>query len=637
MHAIVKKKTLIVCLFIAGLLLEVNAHVIPVKAYSYSLGSVSLNGVNVVEGPQVDLTSRLRSSVTVNATWSLHYNPASESCNVIIQLWNNNTVVQASPAFTDIGSNINHVMSFPLLPGDWSMTSGIEYGSIKIVFTLFNGFSTSNICYNYVIEVFPEQICLEPSYISYINDSSQRALSLDLVYYVTSVQNGSYHEPGLGFFRDILDPTGTILESDQFVVNATGYLDISLPKDAIISTENLAIRIGVDPSNYIEPLVIVQNMSQILNRSNITVYYSNAMNIFNGTASYVDIIFQIGVLSNLQNIEGTLIYVSWNLTNSNATIVGSGNIMSSLGSTFNVSLSQELTAQLETLTLELWFEGNFVVNSLALNVSLNDIFSRGSILVTPVNLPELFHALSGNIVLQCNDSMTLAPLGNYTTFVEWVQTSTELVSNQHYIMTDYNGCSVVNIPGAIIPDIESYELVFRALSSSEYKECDCNISMASVFSRCNISVVIVNESSLLDYDFTQMSGVTFRICSANDSSKTWPGVCVTVDVIDAAGVIVNSQQYISNIFGELTWSPSASFIEIGEKYLVQISINATLQYKGIVTSCEFLAHTSTKNAGLTESTSIILTGTGLFVVLGFIRVWKRTKVITKKNFYIKIK
>ncbi|HME51247.1 MAG TPA: hypothetical protein VKM55_03460 [Candidatus Lokiarchaeia archaeon] len=641
MSQITWKKRLVLLILFIGSFLVFNNYTGKVSGYNYSLVSVQINGKNALGNPNLLTQARLQSELIVNATWCLYYNPAIERCSVKFQLFNNKSLICNSTQYSDIGSNINHLWMIPLLPQNWSLVGGQEYGQILISFDLFDGLTAMTKSYVFPVLVLPEEINCTLSSTCLENDTSGRMKQLDLLYQVKSIQNPLCIHSGLGFSCNILNVNNDTIGTQDFFVNNNGFLNVTISTQYLIYLENNSFVLNSFASTKFLPVVITGRLSGLIHRSDIILYFQNITEITQGGYSSISLNFEANATQNNPELENNTLYFTWKLLNESSSMVDSGSIFTNLFRMFTITIKSIFITDLENLSLSLWFEGNFLFKEKSVELFLANLCSRENIDISLINIQELQRDGYGNLIFRLNCAQDSHYLSNHQIefkLLNIVNNGTEIDIIKE---TDSEGCFNITLTQQILRDLESYEVVVRSIASLEFKENNTSFLLKNLFSRVQPEILMENTSTVSLFSGAR-NKLEFKLNASNFNENILDGTLISLSTLDETNHVIDQQYVHVDSNGLIDYILPVHYLVAGQDIFINISMNATFITKELAFIEKIQIQAINMENGhspaqsYTISLSIFLPGT---CILAILFVFKRHKkqFLSKKAFKISMK
>ncbi|MEX2682892.1 MAG: hypothetical protein Q6373_014980 [Candidatus Sigynarchaeota archaeon] len=607
-----------------------------------SLISVAINGQVLTSHPDTIIEARLRTSLEINVTWTMLYDPnATQSGWMQISLYNNASLVRSSALFTESGSNISRTWSCPLVPGEWTLPSYKEYGRVEVALKIIeDGILCDRVLRNFTILVKPEQLNVSLSSYTFKNASNGRMDHLNASYRVTSIQDPSFHHPGLRFSCEIFDVANSLLHETDFYVDASGFLDVIIDNDYLILLEGKRFLIKNHPTTLIEPITIETSLATIVNRTDVLLYYRNLTEIHEGNAVFINVNIDVGMSPDWNGVLVFPLYYEWTVSTATRTRLQNGSAFALLGTLMSIGLDASLTPIIEDLFLDIWFEGNFFFKSKQISISLGDQVIRKEIDIYLANLGELIENGAGDIRFQFNVKQTTTPIAYHPVGINIINVTSGGSLSLLTSITDGFGRATMSLSKDMIRDLENVQVVITAVANLTFKESTKTFSMVDFFTRMTPSIRLNNVSSGLTLYTNVDNEISMSILVDGDvdffSGRQAKLVFFTKD----QGVIQENTCFIKS-GGLITCRIPVHAMQAGMTVHVGVVIDATMVSQELSAMVSFRVRAivdGTSNTAMQAWMTIIFLIAAVFGVMAGIKGVKRFhhRFLSKEQFTITV-
>ncbi len=478
-----------------------------------SLISVAINDVEVTNDPHPVVEARLRTSLEVNVTWTMMY-PDGQYGWMKVSLYNNVSLLRNSTLFTDRGIDLNRIWVCSLVPNEWTLENYKEYGRVEV--TLFLSEELISTSTSYTIRVIPEQVNLTfPSY-TFKNDSNGRMDHLNASYFVTSYQDPSFHHPDLGFSCEIFDGANTLLQMADFYVNPLGHLDVIIDREYLIFMEGHTMKIKNHVTTLIEPITIETDMGSIVNRTDFLLYYRNLTEDYDGGNVSVIVNLETGALINRTGIFGLPLYFEWTVSNMTGQPLWNGNSTAPLGAVMSIRLEPIFIPIIEQLTVDLWFEGNFIFKSKNISLQLHDQVLREEVDICLTNQALLLAEGMGDLCFHLEGKESGVPVSYHLVRIVVVNETSGESTSSVVCTTSGNGNTTISLSDGVIRDLEHVSVLVQAFANLSFKESIQAFRMGDIFPRMRPTLRLNNASTGITLDVSSKNILSMSVLADED-------------------------------------------------------------------------------------------------------------------------
>jgi hypothetical protein len=605
-----------------------------------SLVSVIINDVDVTKDPHPVVEARLRTSLKVNVSWDMWYNPVGQYGWMQVSLYNNATWLHNSTQYTENGYNNNRVWDCSLVSDEWTLANNKEYGRVAVTLLRYDGIEIESNTTWYTIRVLPEQVNLSlPSY-TFKNDSNGRMDHLNASYFVTSSQDPSFHHPGLGFSCEIFDGANVLLQMADFYVNPLGYLDVVIEREYLVFVEGQTMKIKNHATTLIEPITIETDMGAIVNRTDFLLYYRNLTEAYEGGNASVIVNLEAGTSINRTGVIGLPLYFEWIVSNGTGPPLQSGSSSAPLGTVMSVFLDPRFTPIIEQLTVDLWFEGNFVFKSKQVSLQLRDQVLREEIDICFMNQALLIAEGIGDLCFHLKGMQSGIPVSYHLVrIVVLNETSGESTSSM-VCTTDGNGSTTISLMDGAIRDLEHVHVLVQAFANLVLKESIRTFHMGDIFTRMRPTLRLNNATMGLTLDSSSENMISMSVLADGDVGF-FSGRLAKLVFFDEKHVAILECYTPVGQDGLIACILPVHIMRAGQTIRVSVKIDATLKSQELSSIVQFHVVAIIDSAGTATMlawTSTVFILAAIFGVL--ITLWcvkkARYKFLSKDQFTITI-
>lgn len=633
---------LVILILSLGTLLAFNGIMGKVTGYDFSLISVRINGLDALGDPDFLLQTRLRTEITIDVTWSMYYEAPLQQGRVYFSLYNSVTSIENSTVFTDCGSAIHHMWTFSLLPQEWDMNGRREYGKIVIFLEKFDGVACFSEHYDFPILVFPEEVSCVYMTKYFKNDTGGRMDHLKLTYFVTSMQNSSYHHPGLGFKCEIFNNRNETLDVHDFYVNIDGFLELIIEKELLIYLENNSIKLQNHQSTQLEPVLIERSLDEIISRTDMIVYYKNITeNSSNGTSTFV-LSFDTSIVGNISSAIGQDLYLDWKLVDSSEREVDSGNFYIRLESVFVLTVNSDFTRNAEVLKFCVWIEGNFFLKSKKFDVILDSLLDRDDVDVDYLGLQEFQGNVCGILSFIIKNTRTSTPLNHHDAKVTIYHCGNASIFQEFLRITDGDGQFNITISQEALELLEFLRIEIQSISTLRFKECTLSLLFSDLCTRVQPEIGICNETTGLVLEKNERNTIRMNIFVNGSGDANFSECVARIFLLDEKNRSLYDEFTRVDQNGNLEFELPVDLLHEKQRLTIHVIMNSTFKSKPLAFSAPlYILKINDYRAPFMSPlvvifTSITFIGIGFLIFLIIIKKHKKS-FLTKNKFTISIK
>jgi hypothetical protein len=548
--------------------------------------SVIINGVDVSRDPHTIVEARLRTSVTVNVTWSMLYTPGIQYGWMQVSLYNNASKIQNSTRFTDRGTKINQIWACSLIPGEWTLVNNKEYGRVEVTLLKFDGIEIFSNTTRYTIKILPEQVNLSLSSYNFKNDSNGRMKHLNASYYVTSKQDPSFHHPNLQFSCTIFDETDTPVQKADIYVNSLGFLNVIIDREYLIFMEEQTMKITNKATTLIEPISIETNMGSIVNRTDFLLYYRNLTEIHDDED--VSVVLNLEAATSTNRTGGITypLYYEWTASNGTEPPFQNGTSYAYLGVIMSINLDPSLTPIIEQLSVDIWFEGNFILKSKQISLRLRDQVFREEIDINLMNQATLKTDGIGDLCFQLKGKQTAIPVSSHPVSIDIVnETAGEPLSSLMF-QTNVNGCTTISLSEIEIQDLEHIKIQVHAFSNLTFKESIRTFHMGEIFIRVP-PILRLNNKSMSFTLCSNCKNIISMSVLADRNDSYFSGRLTKLVFFDEVRVVILECSALVGHNGAIECALPVQVLRAGQTVFVSVMLKATLTSQELSSIVQF--------------------------------------------------
>jgi hypothetical protein len=311
---------------------------------------------------------------------------------------------------------------------------------------------------------------------------------LNASYYLRSIQDPSFHHTNLHFSCEIFDNANTLLHKADFSVNNLGFLNVILDREYLISLEEQTMVIKNHVTTLIEPITIETEMGSIVNRTDFLLYYKNLTQINNEAGVSVAVNLEAGTfLYGLDTIAPPL-YFEWMVSNVTRNPLQNGSGSVGLRKPISIFLDPRFTPVIEELTIDLWFEGNFIFKSKQISLHLRDQVLREVLDLSLTNYAALMNCGMGDLCFQLREMHTGNPVPYHPVKIVTMIESVEEPLSTLICTTDENGSTKLSLSEGAIRDLEHVLIKIQAFANLTFKELIQTFRIGEIFTRLRPSL-----------------------------------------------------------------------------------------------------------------------------------------------------
>lgn len=503
-----------------------------------------------------------------------------------ISLYNSASLVRNSSQFTENGEHNNQVWCCPLAPEEWTLSNNWECGRIEVALYRYDGNNLYTEEWNCSILVLPEQLDVTLSSYTFKNETDGRMDHLNASYRVTSVQDPSFHHPGLCFSCEIFDGANVLLYGTDFNVSAGGFLDLIIDKEHLELLEGQKLLVKTQPTTLIEPVTIETDMIDIVDRTDFLLYYRNLTESYDGGAVSIWINFELGNNANWSGALEFPLYYEWTVSNTTGAPFQNGSAFVQLGEPLPIELEAGLTPLLEHLILDLRFEGNFFFKPKHISLALYDQVTRKEVSIELANLGEILATGVGDLLFQLKEGQANSPVTHHP--VKFLLAN-ETTGGQLSAMTctsDGNGCAPVTLSEGMLRDLEHVSVAVQSLANLSLKESVRVFLLRDYFQRMSPSLRVNNASFGLTLISNKMNVLSMSVLVDGDFGLFMDKTAMITFFNDEGAVIQQGIQLVGQ-GGSISCAIPVHALREGMVVRVSVVVEATLVSKQLTAEVSF--------------------------------------------------
>jgi len=591
--------------------------------------------------PPPVVTARLRSRVTVNATWYMYYEAPIQMGQVQFTLYNSVSKIDSSPLYQETGPAINHVWSFYLDPGEWSMQGRREQGKVVIILAKFDGVSYAEDRHEYPIMVYPEELSCAFTSLYLGNDSTGRMDCLNATYLVTSVQDPTFHHAGLGFTRTITNDRDEVLAQDDLFVNSGGVLDVYIEKSFLIYLENFSFTLQNHDSLRLELVFIEQPLAGLINRTGLLVACTNITEAVGDNGTALDAHFEIHARWNATCEANRSLYATWQLVLSNGTVLDQGFQFVSLGTGFTITIEPSQVQFLESLTLDAWIEGTYEYTSASCTVDIASKIDRDAIRIEQAGYLDDHETGQGIMSFLLIQEVNSSAIPMHQARVQVAYRANDSVVLDSWEVSDGNGTVKAILSQAILDQLESFVLMIQAIPDLHFTGATMTAILADEFHRDEPVIAPRNDTTALVLEKGKINTIELAITINGSSAAILSRFPATIVIVNASDNPIYHETAIIDPRGIVVLELPVDLLPARQWLTFLVSLNATFEHKPARFSTPMLISRIIDPQAILARQVItifsIVAVAGIGSLLTMI-VWKKVKkpLLSKKDFTISV-
>ncbi|MFX0102919.1 MAG: hypothetical protein ACFFCS_25345 [Candidatus Hodarchaeota archaeon] len=596
--------------------------------------NVKING----QEPGPAFEARLRENFTVSLTWDLS---GDEGCGVRFFLSNNATTkIQKSPLLVvnDPGTNITRNWTFSLLPGQWAMEGGDEYGMVEMYFYLSGPDGPYDMDIgDYVIHVLPEQVELSMDDYHLVNGSGGVIEGWSATFSMASVADGAFHHPGWTVFCDIIDDTNQTVNILNDTLDSTGQASFTIDGTYMLELERYNIIVRNDATNHLEENSLFINFTNLFNRTLLLLSYIGKAELMQGGERFIQLSFNASVVELKAGINDCNLIFDWELVNASNGVVFNDSTWCYITEPVELNIPSNLFDGLEDWTCRVKFPGNYLIQGVTFDFPLSTYFSREVVELELQNYDEMMAGTTEALVFLLKTTGLPVNVSNRLVNATWTGTSCNYTS---MLVSSATGHITV-IPGLdVFEDLESFNLSISVPSTMDYIGYQEMLVMDDLFERHSVNHSLLEFSPLLNADRDEEHVFSGKFINGSDQGNELNGISIHYVLKNEAGATIDSGVLVTGNDGGWEYAlPVASFSPGSSLYL-ELSVHPSFTLQSFSTSISFFVesvYSTRERITNTIMYSSISIAASIFTLVLFTR-WKKSRgYLSPKDFWVKVK
>ena len=618
----------IVILFLFAI---ISFNLIPVNiraTSSFTLISLEINGDSIDVDYEGEIEARLRTNLTINATWNVETPPQYH--HVRFLLWNNETLLYKSEEFTEEGYHINRFWSVTLDPKDWDLNQSFELGRIIIEYIEYDGEPDME---EYYLRILPEQLNCSLTSKNLHNKTIYRMDYANLFFKISSIQDPSFLYDQFPVIFNIQNANQTVFQEE--LVTDKGNFSIIINNTILMNLEEYNILIQNYPDNKIENLYCVINLSDIFNRTKIEV-------IIDSISYYEDqnqeVLAEIQLGFNLiyyeENIGQFPAYYNLSFFNESFETVIEDSGFIYLNEILNLSINTSYIYELESLKYHLFFEGNFFVKPCSLYFNLSEIIFRDDVKIEFINYDELIHENCGDLIFYVSKLATNEPIINHPIIFTIGNINSNEIFYQDNNVTTNNGNVLFSIAQYILDDLERFFIKIESIPTLEYRNGSYFERMDDLFQRHNAEISLQSVDFPIKINANDFFHLNGTLSIENAVEYNYSNLKLNIHFLDEYGTILLEEILDLEFNGYFSLEIPSHLLPTNVKIIFKL--NSTYNIKPVVLSIPLIIE-SNEIENLPLIISLIVLISAFIAISTFLIVKKRTGFIKMSEFKIHIK